>query len=163
MELRRRLDLRKVVGAVYFVAAFLFLVIGLQPVAAQNYELAAWLRIPKIGLELGVAKVGTQDNELMVPDELVGSFSQAENKTLLVGHRTTVFNRLGEAMIGDEIDYDGDVYVVSGIEVVPKEEIWMWKILETAEKPTIVLMTCAGEIFEDGDATKRLIVTAEKV
>lgn len=163
MELRRRLDLRKVVGAVYFVTAFLFLVVGLQPAAAQNYETKAWLRIPKAGLEFGVAEVGTQDNELMVPDELVGSFSQAENKTLLIGHRTTVFNRLGEVMIGDEVDYDGDVYIVSDIEVVLKEEIWMWKILEAAEKPTIVMMTCAGEIFEDGDATKRLIVTAEKV
>ena len=48
----------------------------------------------------------------------------------------------------------------SDISVQEKSEIDMLKLLKKDENDSIVLMTCAGELYKDGDASHRLIVTA---
>ena len=83
-----------------------------------------------------------------------------ENKTLLIGHSTTVFSELNRVQLKDKIIYDGRDYLVNKIETWKKELINMGRLLKAEEKDTIVLMTCAGELLGEGDATHRLIITA---
>ena len=138
---------RREPGVVWFsvwaVAFLIYLGIGLTPVAASEYEM-----------------VGTL--ELLTPESIVGEFTRNGEKTLLIGHKNGVFARLAETRNGDEILFAGANYRVTQTQVVKKEEIQMNKLLVGSEDE-LVLMTCAGEIFANGDATERLIVEAEKI
>ena len=132
-----------------------------MPVEATNHEIIAELKIPTINLVSDVAKVKLEDHQLKTPDYLVGSFSRAENKTLLIGHSSEVFKDLFEVKSNDAIYYNGGTYYVTETNVFRKDEINMNEILSGTKKDTLILMTCAGKIFADGDATHRLVITAE--
>ena len=162
MELKRHLDLRYVFVGLYVLFVVVYVVIGLQPADAIDYEISADLEIPAIGLESGVTKLTLQDGRLNTPDTIVGSFSRAEHTTLLIGHSTTVFRHLDSVRVSDEIKYDYESYYVTNIEVEPKAGISMSKLLKDSSADTLVLMTCAGELLDNGDATHRLIITAVK-
>ena len=162
MELKRHLDLRYVFVGLYVLFVVVYVVIGLQPADAIDYEISADLEIPAIGLESGVTKLTLQDGRLNTPDTIVGSFSRAEHTTLLIGHSTTVFRHLDSVRVSDEIKYDYESYYVTDIEVEPKADISMSKLLKGSSADTLVLMTCAGELLDNGDATHRLIITAVK-
>ena len=71
-----------------------------------------------------------------------------------------MFQNLDEIKHGDAIYYNNKMYLVSDISVQEKSEIDMLKLLKKDENDSIVLMTCAGELYKDGDASHRLIVTA---
>ena len=143
--------------------AFLaYIVVGLQPVEAADYDIAAELNIPSLGLEADVTTLTLDNNKLDTPDAIVGSYTRAENKTLLIGHSTTVFQNLNQVELGNEISYSGNNYRVAEIKTIPKSAINMNKILAGSDKDTIIIMTCAGELLDGGDATHRLIVTAVK-
>ncbi|MBO7664904.1 sortase, partial [Candidatus Saccharibacteria bacterium] len=90
---------------------------------------------------------------------IVGSYTQAWNKTLLIGHASTVFADLNLVTVGETVKYDGKEYVISEIALFQKEAVEMDKVLAGAEKDTIIIMTCAGELYGT-DASHRLIVTA---
>ena len=160
MEIKKRLNLRSVLAVVYFVCFGIFLNIGLRPAEATNYEISAKLAIPAIGLTSDVTALELEDHQLDTPDYIVGSFTRAKNKTLLIGHSTTVFSNLNEIKLGDEIFYDETNYKITNIEVLEKPDVDMDKILATEDVDTLVLMTCAGELLTNGDATHRLIITA---
>ena len=160
MEIKKRLNLRSVLAVVYFVCFGIFLNIGLRPAEATNYEISAELAIPAIGLTSDVTALELEDHQLDTPDYIVGSFTRAKNKTLLIGHSTTVFSNLNEIKLGDEIFYDETNYKITNIEVLEKPDVDMDKILATEDVDTLVLMTCAGELLTNGDATHRLIITA---
>ena len=161
MELRNSWDLQKVLIAVFFVILGLYLAVGLTPVRAAEAEAATEITVPKIGLTTGVALLSMENGKLNTPDEMVGSYSRANNKTFLVGHSVGVFRDLGELELGDEIYYDLVNYVVVNIEILEKNSISMNKLLAPADVDTIVIMTCAGELTGTGDASHRLIITAE--
>ena len=160
MELKKRLEFRKVLVGAYFVLLAMYLVVGLQPAEATNYEIATELSIPSIGLDSDVTILQVEERELKTPETIVGSYGRARNKTLLIGHSTTVFQDLEEVKLGDVIMYDDAPYKVFAIELVEKAEINMNEILAPADEETLVLMTCAGTLLDGGDATHRLIVTA---
>lgn len=101
-----------------------------------------------------------EDHELKTPDTIVGSFSRAKNKTLLIGHSSTVFQNLNKTRLGDKIIYDNNKYIVENIEVLEKADVDMSKMLAPAEKDTLMMMTCAGTDLGNGDATHRLVLTA---
>ena len=160
MELRTRLNPKKVFIGVYFLAFAVWLIVGLQPVGAANYNIVGALSIPEINLSSNVAAVEVENGHLETPNNIVGSYSRADNKTFLFGHSSTVFANLNDLKIGDEINYNGDTFYVSKIDVLPKSEIRMSQLLKTADKNTLVMMTCAGTDLGDGDSTHRLIITA---
>ena len=152
---------------VYFAAGFAFFYFGFQPTISAkdtyakeaetaNYE----LNIPAINLDIPVTKVGMTDNNLDVPEQIVGSYSVHENKTLLIGHSTTAFSGLNSLKIGDQIIYNSQTYAVASIEQKEKSSISMKEILKAEEKDTLVLMTCAGEQITKTDFSHRLIITA---
>lgn len=162
MELKKRLNIKTVLMGLYAVFFIAYIIVGLNPVeAAQSYEISAELNIPSINLSSDVTALQLEDRELKTPDTIVGSFSRAENKTLLIGHSSTVFQNLNKVKLGEEIDYDNHIYIAQKIETLEKSEIDMSKLLARANKDTLIIMTCAGTDLGNGDATHRLIITAE--
>lgn len=160
MEIRKRLDPKIIFVGLYVLCFSFYLAFGLRPVEATNYEISAELTIPSIDLLSDVTTLKMKDGILTTPETIVGSFSRRENKTLLIGHSSTVFKKLDEVNTGDEITFDEDTYIIYSKEIVAKEEIDMSELLSAAEKKTLVIMTCAGEDLGNGDATHRLIITA---
>ncbi len=163
MKLKKRLD-ERVIFTVFAILVFaVYLVVGLHPAEASDYEVNSHLEIPGIGLEADVTRLAKNGSGLDTPEQIVGSYSEKENKTLLIGHSTTVFDSLDEVKLGQTIIYGDKNYRVAGIRVVKKDLISMKEILSSEEKDTIVLMTCAGTLLDGGDATHRLIITASAV
>ena len=160
MELKKHRNFRKI-GVVLYICMFLvYLVVGLLPAEAAQYEIDTTLSIPAIDLESDVTKLTLDDHRLNTPDTIVGSFSRAKNKTLLIGHSSTVFGDLKNVQVGDEIIYGDFHYIISDIVVMEKTEILMDELLREANVDTLLIMTCAGEVYDNGDASHRLIVTA---
>ena len=159
----KSLDFRKIVLTVYFVSFAVFLLVGLTPAGAINYNVSGRLLIPSISLDVDVTKIEIEDGRLNTPDLIVGSYDSAPNKTFLVGHASAVFQNLKNVQVGDEIEYGEDKYVVKNTTVLEKSEIRMRKLLKAADVKTLVIMTCSGENLGGGDATHRLILTAEVV
>lgn len=144
---------------VWAVALLGYLVVGLQPVEATG-EAMGELKIPEIGLTSEVQRLELDEGGLKTPSKVVGGYSRERNKTLLIGHATGVFQRLNEIEVGDTMVFEGKEYVVESSETVAKEEIRMREILAGEKQETLVLMTCAGKIYANGDASARLIVRA---
>ena len=162
MELKRTFDIRRFVVLSYFLLASIYLAVGFSPKMAEavNYDISASLSIPAINLNSEVTAMTLHDGILDTPDTAVGSFSRAKNKIFLVGHRMGIFKDLDLVLVGDKITYENITYIVKQTEILAKAEISMNKLLDEAEVPTLVVMTCAGETLPGGDATHRLIITA---
>ncbi len=148
--------------AAWAVALIIYLAVGLQPAEAINYQIAGQLSIPAAGLTAAVTELKLENGELRTPDALVGSYQRHPNKTLLIGHSTGVFAQLKMVQAGEQIVYNGTIYNIYSKEIVAKSEVDMRELLKSEEKETLVLMTCAGELLNGGDATERLIVKAVK-
>ena len=160
VEFKKHFDWRYVFVGLYVLAFAIYIIVGLQPAKATEYEKNGEIVIPSINLESDTVKLNLVGRKLETPDTLVGSFAQNENKTLLIGHSTTVFSNLGQIKLKDRIIYNGRDYFVRKIQTWKKELIDMGRLLRPEEKDTIVLMTCAGVLLGEGDATHRLIITA---
>ena len=168
----KKLKLYLGIFLVYFVAGFAFIAIGLQPVksaeavyATESETAEEHLDIPSIYLSAPVKITSVVDNNLVIPEQIAASFSMHDNKTLIMGHSSSVFKNLKDLSLGDEIVYNDATYKIALIEEKAKGDINMSDILRSEDTPTIVLMTCSGEKIEgtSGDHTHRLIITAEKL
>ena len=160
MELKRSWRLKKSLSVVFFAILAVYIFIGLTPAKAVEMEAATDIKIPEIGLSADVTLLTMEHGMLKTPDKIVGSYSRAKNKTFLVGHSFGVFENLDKLNVGDEIYYDLVNYKITNIEILEKSDISMDALLAPADVDTIVLMTCAGEVFSDGDASHRLVITA---
>ena len=160
MELKRRWDARVVFTIVYFVCFVAYLLTAFWPAEAKTYAVSSHLVIPSITLSSDVTSLELVEGKLETPDTIVGSFSKAKNKTLLIGHSSTVFTGLKNVKLGDELVYANNKYIIVASEVLLKTDINMDKLLRKAARDTIVIMTCAGEDLGHGDSTHRLILTA---
>ncbi len=154
----------------YLLAIPLFIIIGLHSVdtsaevrASEVAQADEYLVINSIGLETPVVQVKMHGRTLNAPQYLAGAYHGNVNKTLIIGHSSTIFEHLREIKLGDYIDYEDGTYRVTNLETLAKEDISMAEILTGERVPTVVLMTCAGEPLGGMDFTHRLIVTAEKV
>lgn len=160
MELKRHFSWRNILIGLYAFAFTVYIIVGLQPVSAKDYSVDAMLTIPDIGLSAEVTKLELVDGELKTPDTIAGSFARARNKTLIIGHSSTVFHDLKNVRIGNEINYNNKVYRIIKEQLSVKEVVKMNEILAPSNKDTLILMTCAGTERGDGDADYRLIITA---
>lgn len=154
----------KIITTVFFaITVPVYLFIGLQPATAVdpaelNY---ASLNITGINLKTPVQPLSLSDNhELIAPATIAGSFSNHQNKTLIIGHSSTVFKQLNQAKIDNQIIYANSSYTITDITTVEKTKINMNHLLSAANQPTIILMTCAGEPLGGQDYSHRLIITA---
>lgn len=171
---RRRWTMRHtklIIFAFYIIAVPTYIFIGLQPstrsvaetLAAESENASGYLMISSINLSTPVSEVSLEDRTLSVPEYIAGSFSNHQNKTLLIGHSSTVFENLKNIKFGQAIDYNEHTYRVTNIETRLKEKISMTKILKEEKTDTIVLMTCAGHSLGGNDYSHRLIITAEAI
>ncbi len=160
MELKRHLDPKIVFIGLYALLILVYIIIGLQPVDAVQYDVTGEINIPSLNLRSEVTKLELEHGELKTPDTIVGSYSSNINKTLLIGHSTTVFQDLYQLKPEDKIYYNRNRYKITSIQTVKKEAIKMSELMAGEKKNTIVIMTCAGELLENSDATHRLIITA---
>lgn len=161
MELKKSFDFHRLFVFLYIFAFLVYIIYGLVPVAATNYDVSAKVEIPAINLISDVATLKLEAHALYTPDNIVGSFSRIKDTTLLIGHSTTIFKDLAKLNVGDEVFYDFKKYVISKKDYIKKEEIDMDKLLKSNGFDSIILMTCAGELYDDGDASHRLILTAK--
>ena len=159
VELRKRFDIRKILIFVYFFAFGIYLIIGFMPVEASQ-NVYAEMSIPEIELSSEVLDVQLSNNKLDTPDYSVGRYSISENNDFLFGHSSSVFSRLHDLSLNDLIYYQNTEYRIVKIDLVPKSMISMTKLLEEKDTKTITIMTCAGEYYDAGDASHRLILTA---
>lgn len=162
MELKKHLKLWHVLVIAYYIFFAIYIIVGLQPAGAVEYDISNTLSIPGIDLISDVTSLSVSNGELDTPDTIVGSYTQSKNKTLLIGHSTTVFEHLADVMVSDEVIYGGNSYTVISRFVTTKTDISMDEILRPEDKDTLVLMTCAGELLPGGDATHRLILLATR-
>lgn len=161
MDLKRHLNPKSVFIGLYVFAFLIYIVVGLSPVDASNRDYD--IEIPSINLTSSVIKLSLVDYELKTPDYEVGSFSRNNDKELLIGHSTTVFSDLRDVKLRDYINYHGSTYEVKMIDMIPKSDVSMYDLLASTEKQSIVLMTCAGQMLDEGDSSHRLIIYAVKV
>ncbi len=161
MELKKSFDFHKLFVFLYIFAFLIYIIYGLVPVAATKYDISAMVEIPTINLVSDVTTLKLEEHALRTPDNIVGSFSRAENTTLLIGHLATVFKNLAKLNVGDEVFYDFKKYIIIKKDFVKKEKVDMDKLLKPNIFDSIILMTCAGELYDNGDASHRLILTAK--
>ena len=134
-----------------------------QTYAVEAQEATEHLAIAKIDLDAPVKQVALQGTKLEVPEQIAGSYTPSENKTLLIGHSSTIFKNLDQLRVGDRIIFNNERFTVTNTEVLEKAEIEMSEILKNEEVHTLVIMTCAGENIGGNDFSHRLIVTATQV
>lgn len=173
LNLSRRKTTRRVkiaLGVFYALALPAFIIIGLQPAdtsaevrASEVAQAEEYLEINSIGLSTPVIKIGLNRNTLNAPQYLVGAYHSHENKTLLIGHSSTIFGGLNQISLGDHIDYEDGTYIVTDLTTLEKSAINMSEILKDESEPTLILMTCAGEPLGGMDFSHRLIITAVKL
>ena len=145
MELKRHFDFRKVFLLLYCTLFVVYLVIGLQPADAVEYNITDHLGIASIQLSSDVTSLSVTKNGLETPDSIVGSYQNNRNKTLLIGHSSTVFTRLHEVEVGDTVYYGDKLYRVVNKIVLAKSDINMKDVLKTESIDTLKIMTCAGD------------------
>lgn len=155
--------IKVVFTAFFFIFLPIYLFVGFQPTLpadAANYPV---LEIGSIGLTSPVAPLELEDHQLIAPATIAGAYSRNPNKTLIIGHSSTVFKKLSETKIGEEFSYNNESYRIVEIETQKKSDINMSEILAAVNQETIIIMTCAGDPLPDQDATHRLLVTATKL
>ena len=162
MELKRGISFRKIFTIIYIVSFLAYAAFSFVPADGTAYTIDGGLIIPSIGLTSGVTKLELHDHKLDTPDSIVGSYSQNINKTFLIGHSSTIFKNLYQVKIGETITYNNTDYTITSMEIFKKSDIDMKDVLKAEEKDTLAIMTCAGEVMNETDATHRLIVTAVK-
>lgn len=163
LELKKRFSFRAVFLSIYIISFLIYIGVGFLPAEAVNYIVDSRLEIPGIDLISDVTTLELRNKTLDTPDFIVGSFSRWKNKTLLIGHSTTVFQNLHKLDLREIILYDDKLYKVVEKKMVEKGKILMSEILKNEENDTLVIMTCAGTLLDNKDSTHRLIITATRL
>lgn len=151
----------------YLIALPIYFYFGFQPsmnsaaaMAAEAENAVTSIQIPNISLDTPVVESTLNGSVLSVPDYIAARFVGGKNKTLIMGHSSTVFENLTGVAAGDEIIYAGKIYHVDEVFVKEKSEISMNEILAAEKTDTLVLMTCYGEDLGGQDYSHRLIIYA---
>lgn len=149
--------------AIICAAVFTFcLLMFFQPAEAIQYEIVGRLLVSSIELESDVARLELEDGKLNTPEFIVGEYSRYSNTTLLIGHANTVFSNLKNIRIGESIKYNGNIYNIYKTQIIEKSSISMKELLSSNDSDTVILMTCYGQMYSDGDASHRLIIFASR-
>lgn len=155
--------LRVAVVTFFTIVLPIYIFVGLQPVSSAAGENYPSLTIDAIGLDTPVASLELNNQELIAPAAIAGIYDQHNGKLFIIGHSSTVFQRLAEVAPGTVITYDSQLYIITEAITVEKSAVDMTKILASTEQETLILMTCAGQSLPGQDATHRFIATAVRV
>lgn len=141
----------------------IYIFIGLQPAPIADAASYPQLEISSINLKTPVANIEPTDRQLVAPSTIAGAYQSATNKTFIIGHSSTVFQKLDQIKVNDTFTYNNKTYIVQELKTLLKTDIDMTEILQSESKDTIIIMTCAGESLPNQDATHRLIISATLV
>lgn len=153
-------EIKMFLSSFFAIMLPIYIFIGLQPVPIANADSLPRLTISSIGLNTPVTTIELANRQLIAPDTIAGVYPSAENKLFIIGHSSTVFQKLDQVKVGDVFIYNNTTYQVKSLETLPKSDISMSQILQPEAEPTLIIMTCAGDPLPDQDATHRLIITA---
>jgi len=137
---------------------------NLYPVYPVEGDTIGSLSIPALKLELPIVQ-GTGVDEL---EKGIGHFDQSvlpgeNDNCVLSGHRTTVFTKLGELMIGDELIVQTSAgtftYEVKGTRIVDKDDK---TVIVPTDHAVLTLTTCYPFRYI-GSAPDRFIISADLV
>lgn len=160
----KNLTIRKNFRISDFVVSIILLIASVffinSVVSNTNASTVDQLVINGIHLNTPVENIELKDSQLIAPEKIAGAYKASSNKTLLIGHSTTVFKNLDQISSDMTIEYNGKTYSITDIALLKKEAINMFDLTHSAKEDTIVLMTCAGNALGNQDFTHRLIVTA---
>ncbi len=148
------------VAILFSIIAPVYIFIGLQPVLPANAADFPRLSISSINLDIPVEPLTLDNHQLNVPDNIAGSYSQNQHKTLLVGHSSTAFRKLNRLQPGQIIKYKDKAFLITETTTLAKSDVNMSQILSDRPQDTLILMTCAGDSLPNQDATHRLIINA---
>lgn len=160
-SLRSQSLMRNFILAAFLLIVPIYAIVGIRPATSLDYTDLPELNIDRIQLSTPVEQLTLTNHQLIAPDLIAGGFSQHDNKTLIIGHSSSVFKNLSLLKLGDQFTYNNSTYSVVNIDILAKTDINMEAVLASAERPTLILMTCAGEPLPNQDATHRLLLTAE--
>ena len=163
MKIRQILDYRSAMAIICAAICTFCLLKYFQPAEAIQYDITGNLSIPSIDLKSDVAGLSLEDGKLDTPKYIVGSYTKHKNTTLLIGHSNTVFSDLKNVQIGEKVIYNNAIYNIYKSEVAEKTSIVMKDLLSENETDTLILMTCHGQLYGDGDASHRLLIFASRV
>lgn len=163
MELKHVYSFRVVVAVICALVISFCLFKYFEPAEALQYQISGYLNIPSINLDTDVTTLELKDGKLDTPATIVGSYSRHKNTTLLIGHSNSVFTGLKNIKIGDEVNYNGSTFKIYKSQIITKDAIDMKSLLSESKNETIVLMTCFGQMYADGDASHRLIIFASLI
>lgn len=136
----------------------------LYPIAPTEGDLIGAIALPTLGLNWPIL-AGTTDAQL---DEGVGHFSDSvlpgiADNSVLSGHRTTVFGRLGELSVGDNIQVTtiggSFTYKVRGFRVVLKTDR---EVIVPTETAVLTLTTCYP-FYSPIPTTQAFVVSADLI
>lgn len=141
-----------------------------QPVPTASDEVVRYANLYAVGDELGTITLpslglswpifeGTEEAQLALGvGHYVGSVLPGlQDNSILSGHRTSVFNRIGELMINDLILVQTEpgifTYQVRGFEVVDRDD---QTVIGPSPKATLTLTTCFP--FDSSTATTQAFI-----
>jgi sortase A len=135
-----------------------------RTVQVEKNDILGVLNLPTIGSTLPiVAGVSDDDLEKGVGHYTGTALPDQNDQVVLSGHRDTVFKRLGELKIGDEIivqmNYGAFTYVVEETFIVAADDRTVIK--STAPIEVLTITTCYPFNFV-GNAPERYIVNAKR-
>ncbi|MGJ7921804.1 class D sortase [Neobacillus sp. LXY-4] len=145
-------------------------IIEKQPTKKEDFspftgDVAGILTIPRIDADLPIVE-GTDEDDL---EKGVGHFKgsawpSGNDQIVLSGHRDTVFRRMGELKIGDEltikVPYGEFTYKIEETRVVEADDRTIIK--STAPDEVLVVTTCYPFRYV-GNAPQRYIITAKPI
>ncbi|WP_318508668.1 class D sortase [Bacillus sp. T3] len=126
-------------------------------------DVAGILSIARIDAELPIVE-GTDADDL---EKGVGHYKgtawpEGKDQIVLSGHRDTVFRRMGELKVGDElvvkVPYGNFTYVIEGTKIVEADDLTVIK--PTAPDEVLTVTTCYPFRYV-GNAPQRYIITAK--
>lgn len=153
-------EIKLFLGTFLAIMLPVYLFIGLQPALPADAASYPQLEISSINLKTPVAKVELVNRKLEAPATIAGIYQGAANKLFIIGHSSTVFQKLHQVRVNDTIIYNEKSYRITELQTLAKADIDMGEILQAEPTETLIIMTCAGEPLPNQDATHRLIVTA---
>ncbi len=135
-----------------------------RTVRIENHDILGVLNLPTIGSTLPiVAGVSDDDLEKGVGHYTGTALPDQNDQVVLSGHRDTVFKRLGELKVGDEItvqmNYGTFTYVIEETFIVEADDRTVIK--STAPNEVLTITTCYPFNFV-GNAPQRYIVNAKR-
>ena len=128
-------------------------------------EVVGILEIPRITAKLPIVE-GTNEDEL---EKGVGhyqgtAYPLGNDQIVLSGHRDTVFRKMGELKIGDELiiqlPYGSFSYQIESTKIVQADDLTVIK--PTAPNEVLTVTTCYPFSYV-GDAPDRYIITAKPI